>query len=377
MLTDPSVIETLKARSAVIKTMRKFFEKKSFLEVQTPIMTGLAGGAIARPFETTATEFPHRDLSLRIAPELWLKRLIVGGMERIFEIGPCFRNEGLDKTHNAEFTTCEFYAVKHDMSQLIAYTQDLLVDLASAVESLGYPLEPKNPAWLQYIKEKRYLVLDFLPTLSNLLGQALPALDSPTSKRDLLDIFTSKSLSIPPNPTTPRLLDKLCSIYLEPQSLNQPTWIIGIPSCLSPLAKSQMHHNSSSFSYPGVQQEVGLRAELFIDGKEVVNCYEEENSPFEQRRKFLEQQRYARQSSQLSPNSSDEANPVIDDEVMPVDESYLRALEWGLPPTGGWGCGIDRLVMLFTGRERISDVLSFGNLRHVTRAAETGEKGNS
>ena len=363
MLTDPSVIETIKARATIIKTLRTFFESKSFVEVQTPILSGQAGGATARPFSTIATEFSdRRNLTLRIAPELWLKRLIIGGMDRIFEIGPSFRNEGLDKTHNPEFSTCEFYAVGHDLPQLMQYTEDLLRQLALAVEGLNYPIPSHTKILLQSVQEE-YQVLDFLPALTKALNQPLPDLNSPTAQEELLNIFQSKSLPLPSTPTLPRLLDKLSSIYLEPQSVDgPPTWITNIPTCLSPLAKSYQHTCSTP------PQEVAARAELFINGNEVVNCYEEENSPVAQRRKFLDQQLYARQST-----SSSSSPKVKDEEVMPPDESYLQALEWGLPPTGGWGCGIDRLVMLFTGRERISDVLSFGSLRHVTHRVESRE----
>ncbi|EXJ95728.1 hypothetical protein A1O1_00852 [Capronia coronata CBS 617.96] len=368
MLTDPEVIETLKARSTLLRTMRTFFETRSFVEVSTPILTALAGGATAKPFETAATEFPNRKLSLRIAPELWLKRLIVGGMERIFEIGPSFRNEGLDKTHNPEFTTCEFYAVRHDLPQLMDYTKQLLSEIAIAIEALPHQQPPEVANLLQSVREP-YQEFDFIPTLNSALGVELPDLSSPEAPRQLLQIFESKDLPLPSNPTVPRLMDKLSSIYIEPRSMDRPTWIVNIPECLSPLAKSYIHPHAPN------RQPVAARAELFIQGKEVVNCYEEENSPFEQRRKFQEQQHYAHQSSPSNDGSPIQSQ-TVDEEAMKVDEDFLEALEWGLPPTGGWGCGIDRLVMLFTGKERIGDVLTFGNLRAVTRGAEKRHSGS-
>lgn len=362
MLTDPEVIETFKLRSLIIRTMRDFFEQKSFVEVQTPILAGLASGAVARPFETHATEFPDRILNLRIAPELWLKRLIVGGMDRVFEIGPSFRNEGLDKTHNPEFSTCEFYAVRHDLPQLMGYTQDLLAALARAVEASGFVQSPDTLALLQAVQGD-YQVIDFVPALNEALGQPLPDLTSPTAHAELLALFETKSIPLPSHANIPRLLDALSSIYLEPRSVDTPTWITNIPECLSPLAKS--------FRHPTLENSdlVAARAELFISGKEVVNCYEEENSPFEQRKKFTDQQVYARQQPPTPTSSAVAKKDVIDSEITPPDESYLEALEWGLPPTGGWGCGIDRLVMLFSGKRRIGDVLTFGNLRSVTRGA--------
>ncbi|OCT47734.1 Lysine--tRNA ligase, mitochondrial [Cladophialophora carrionii] len=363
MLSDPEIIETLKIRSTLTAAMRRFFETSSFVEVSTPILSAGAGGATAKPFETAATEFSERKLNLRIAPELWLKRLIIGGMDKVFEIGPCFRNEGLDKTHNPEFTTCEFYAVSHDLQQLIDMTEQLLASIRVAVQSVSHSLE-ERPLFQQL--QAGFQVLDFIPSLNSALGRELPNLTSPDAHSSLLSIFKSKDIALPSNPTIPRLVDKLSSIYLEPHSSEAPLWITNIPECLSPLAKSFIHPAAPN------AQPVAARAELFIQGKEIVNCYEEENSPFEQRRKFIDQQRYARAPS---PNTSDMAGPVEDKEAMKVDEDYLRALEWGLPPTGGWGCGIDRLVMLFAGRERIGDVLSFGNLRAVTRGAELVNQG--
>ncbi|KIY02836.1 uncharacterized protein Z520_01301 [Fonsecaea multimorphosa CBS 102226] len=371
MQTDPEIIETIKARATLIRTMRQFFESRSFIEVSTPILSAAAGGATAKPFETKATEFPHRKLSLRIAPELWLKRLVVGGMDRIFEIGPSFRNEGLDKTHNPEFTTCEFYAVGHDLRQLMDMTKQLVSDIGLAIKALPYQY-PHAPSYLLESTHGPYEELDFIPSLNSALGVDLPNLSSPSAHSDLLELFHSHNLPLPNNPTVPRLVDKLSSMYLEPQSLQKPLWITNIPECLSPLAKSYIHPTAPN------DQPVAARAELFIAGKEVVNCYEEENSPFEQRRKFVEQQKYGTlKSHPLSPDSksaSGDAEEDVDEEVMKVDEDYLQALEWGLPPTGGWGCGIDRLVMLFTGKERIGDVLSFGNLRAVTRGAAEEER---
>ncbi|KIW11366.1 lysine-tRNA ligase [Exophiala spinifera] len=356
MLTDPEVISTFKARSALIRAMRSFFEQLSFVEVSTPILSASAGGATAKPFETSSTHF-DRKLALRIAPELYLKRLMIGGMTRIFEIGPSFRNEGVDKTHNPEFYTCEFYAVDHELSQLKAYTHQLLTVIANAIQTL--PMAPSSEQSCLLIKQigegEHFAEFDFISTLNSELGSDLPNLSSPDAQKNLIEIFETKSLPIPSNPTVPRLVDKLASIYIEPKSLDEPIWITNIPECLSPLAKSYVHPSAPN------SQRVAARAELFIQGKEVVNCYEEENSPFEQRRKFTDQQRLARQN---------EDQDIVDEEAMLVDEDYIQALEWGLPPTGGWGCGIDRLVMLFTGRERIGDVLSFGTLRAVTRGAE-------
>jgi lysyl-tRNA synthetase, class II len=193
----------------------------------------------------------------------------------------------------------------------------------------------------------------------------LPNLAEPTPETlsAVLEIFKSKSIPIPENATLPRLLDKLSSSILESQC-EKPTWIINTPECMSPLSKSFIHPIAPN------NQPVAARAELFIAGREIVNCYEEENDPFEQRRKFKMQSVYGSTVAGQSSNTME-----IDPEAMKLDEDYLRALEWGLPPTGGWGCGVDRLVMLFTGKEKIGDVLSFGNLRAVARTAEKWKEG--
>lgn len=181
--------------------------------------------------------------------------------------------------------------------------------------------------------------VDFFAGLRTALGRPLPDLSAPEAVDQLKQLFNDYDIKLPKTPTLPRLLDRLSSLYLEPQC-NEPTWITHYPECLSPLSKS--------FVDPNTKQRVAARAELFIHGREYVNTYEEENSPFEQRRKFIEQLQYQEDIGEAD-----------------VDEDYIEALKWGLPPTGGWGCGIDRLVMLFSGSERIHDVLPFGNLRNV------------
>lgn len=339
MLVNDQVNQTLRLRSQVIQFIRGFLLKDSFLEVQTPIIADGAGGAIARPFSTTATEFSGKELALRIAPEIWLKRLVLGGMDRVFEIGPAFRNEGLDATHNPEFTTCEFYKSFTDLGELILMTENLLSGLANHVIDLRkypYTALPEFDATKFATPFKR---IEFIPAVEDGVGEKLPYLAADDAQKKLLALFTKHEITPPSSPTLPRLLDKLSSLYIEPHC-TAPTFIMHHPSCLAPLAKS--------FLDPNTQQLVSARAELFVHNREIANMYEEENSPFEQRKKFIEQAKWR-----------DEENKAL------VDESYLEALEWALPPTGGWGCGIDRLVMLFSGATRISDVLPFGSLRNV------------
>ncbi|KAJ5586808.1 uncharacterized protein N7459_002573 [Penicillium hispanicum] len=338
-LTDPVAADIIRARSALVQYLRQFFVDRSFMEVSTPIIGSVAGGAIARPFCTSATEFPDRQLSLRIAPELWLKRLVVGGFDKVFEIGPSFRNEGLDKTHNAEFTTCEFYHAYANLEDLMGISEKLLSGMASHIHAFnkGGTLQPTTVNFTTPFRR-----LDFLTGIEEQINRKLPDLTAPDALDQVHALFADLSLPLPANATLPRLLDDLCGRYLEPTCID-PTFIINPPECLSPLSKS--------FTHPTTNQRVAARGELFIEGKEIVNTYEEENSPFEQRRKFEDQLRYSKAAGEPGE----------------VDESYLEALEWGLPATGGWGCGIDRLAMLFTGAKRISDVLPFGNLRAVTR----------
>lgn len=192
--------------------------------------------------------------------------------------------------------------------------------------------------------------LDFVPAVEAAIGNKLPELTSPDAQAQIILLFNKCDVPLPSLPTLPRLLDRLSAKYLEPQCFG-PTWIVHHPECLSPLSKSFIH--------PDTQQRVSARAELFVRNTELVNCYEEENSPIEQRRKFEEQLQY----HEIDPEAG-------------IDEKYLQALEWGLPPTGGWGCGIDRLCMLLSGTNRIADVLSFGTLKNVVARGRDSKNPN-
>lgn len=332
----------LRLRALIYDYMRTYFIQSDFLEVETPIFEVNAGGAIARPFETVANEMSNMQLRLRIAPELNLKRLIVGGQDKIFEIGRVFRNEGVDNTHNPEFSTCEFYEVGATLPSLIARTEQMIFGLHNAIESLRSTYFPTLSAPEGIDFTAPFAQLPFIPTIEEASGRKLPDLSSPNASSELLAMFKDLEIEIPPNPTLPRLLDTLAEQYIEPLCLN-PTFITHHPEALSPLSKSYLD--------PSTNQRVAYRVELFINSREYVNAYEEENSPFEQRRKFLQQ---------LEFHADGEGA---------VDESYLEALEWGMPPTGGWGCGLDRLVMLFSSKKRIADVLPFGTLRNVVGIA--------
>lgn len=246
---------------------------------------------------------------------------------------------GLDKTHNPEFSTCEFYQAYANLDDLLTITESLLSGMAEHMRQLDQEgvFQPTSADFSMPFRR-----IDFTVDIEDRINRKLPDLSSPDAESQVRQIFNDLFLSLPENPTLPRLLDELCAIYIEPECVN-PTFIINPPECLSPLSKSFVH--------PVSNQRVAARGELFIEGNEVVNTYEEENSPFAQKRKFEQQ-------AQLStrPKKSDPK----------IDEGFLAALEWGLPPTGGWGCGIDRLCMLFTGVKKIGDVLPFGSIRAVS-----------
>jgi len=346
MLVDPHAIQTLRVRHLVEQQLNGFLSEDGFTKVNTPILTAGAGGAIARPFETEATELEGQKLNLRIAPELWLKRLVVGGMEKVYEIGPSFRNEGVDATHNPEFSTCEFYEAFATLEDLIVKTEKLLQSMKAVIDGERSSLDaiPQRDQLDDDLDfRKPFQRLEFIPTIEKELGRPLPALSDTSATRDVQAIFEDQDIPQPANPTLPRLLDALASRYIEPRC-QQPTFITNHPACLSPLSKH--------FTCPTTGQTVAARAELFIAGREYANMYEEENSPFAQRQKFEAQLQYRDVDGESDSTGG-------------LDEDYLKVLEWGLPPTGGWGCGIDRLVMLFAGRHRISDVLPFGTLRNV------------
>ncbi|KAI0474789.1 hypothetical protein F4859DRAFT_79488 [Xylaria cf. heliscus] len=352
LLVNQRTSDIIRLRSHIIKSMRDFFHEQDFLEVQTPILNDSAGGALARPFLTASTAFPHKQLSMRIAPELWLKRLVVGGNDRIFEIGQSFRNEGLDLTHNPEFTTCEFYSAYFNLTDLIQITENLITRLLHDVDEAITTRLTSLQKTAVVIPEGHWTQVEFIPALEEALGFRFPDLSQPEALEKLTSLLAERHASlVVPGMSLNKLLDNLAATYLEDASLHQPLFIIHHPACMSPLSKS--------FTCPKTGQLVSARAELFIEGREMANMYEEENDPFEQRRKF-ELQLQAKGSSTVA----DEEGPAE------VDESYVQALEHGLPPTGGWGCGIDRLVMFLSGASRISDTLAFGNLKNVVSLSQ-------
>jgi lysyl-tRNA synthetase class 2 len=325
----------LRTRSKIITYIRSFFDKLDFTEVETPLMNAIAGGATAKPFITHHNDL-NMDMFLRIAPELYLKQLIVGGMERVYEIGKQCRNEGIDLTHNPEFTTIEFYEAYADMYDLMDRTEELISGLVKHITG-GYETKFTTQSGEVYnINWKGpWRRIEMIPALEEACGEKFPPgdqLHTEETNEFLKRMLKKMKVECSPPQTNARMLDKLVGEFLEETCIN-PTFIHGHPQMMSPLAK---YHRT----IPGLCE----RFEMFTSKFEICNSYTELNDPFDQRMRFEEQ---ANQKSQG------------DDEAQMIDETFCQSLEYGLPPTGGWGMGIDRLVMLLTDNYSIKEVMAF------------------
>jgi lysyl-tRNA synthetase class 2 len=321
LIANEEARELFSARARVISTVRRFLDDEGFIEVETPVLQPLYGGAMARPF-TTHHNALDRELYLRIATELYLKRLIVGGLERVYEIGKNFRNEGVDTTHNPEFTVLEWYEAYADYLDVAERCERLVWVVAEAV---GYRGEVDlRPPWRR-------------ETLAGAI-QSRTGIDILADRdRDALAArMRDRGLAAPEDDNWAQLVDELVSKHVEP-TLIEPTFLLDYPVELSPLAKE---HRSA----PGLVE----RFEAYVDGMEIANAFTELNDPDEQRRRFEAQRRLARAG---------------DEEAQPYDEGFVEALEYGMPPTGGIGIGIDRLVMVMTGMRSIREVVLFPALR--------------
>ena len=328
LVVNDTVKEIFVLRSRIIQSIRHFFVQRDFLEVETPMMQPIPGGATAKPFKTYHSAL-GMELYLRIAPELYLKRLVVGGLERVFEVNRNFRNEGISVQHNPEFTMLEFYMAYATYRDLMTLTEELVSNILQEVHG-SHVIEYQNktidftPPW------QKISLFDALKERAGVNEEVLADVGAAT------DFARSKEIVLTKQDSLGKILAKIFDRLVEPYLIT-PTFIIGYPTEISPLSR----RNDED---PNITD----RFELFIGGKEIANGFTELNDPIDQRGRFLEQVAL-RESG--------------DDEAQFMDDDYIRALEYGLPPTAGEGIGIDRLVMLLTDSPSIRDVIFFPQMR--------------
>jgi lysyl-tRNA synthetase class 2 len=327
LIVNPQVKDIFAKRSAIIKALRDYLEANGFIEVETPMMHQIPGGATAKPFSTHHNALDI-DLYLRVAPELYLKRLLVGGYERVFELNKNFRNEGISTKHNPEFTMIEFYMAYKDYNFLMDFTEKIFSFIGEKVLGTlkvpyGDDMIDLTPPWPR------------IPLLEALKQKGVP--DEAITDRDKAFAWArEKKLDVKAGDSLAKILDEIFKEFIEPE-LVQPTFIIDYPVELSPLAKRKKDN-----------QELVERFELFITSREIANAFSELNDPADQKQRFLKQV---------------EAKKQGDEEAHWMDEDYVRALEYGMPPAAGEGIGIDRLVMLLTNSSSIRDVILFPQLK--------------
>ena len=327
LILNPDVKSTFQKRSKIIQSIREFLDNQEFLEVETPILQPIYGGANARPFTTHHNALDQK-LFLRIADELYLKRLIMGGFDRVYEIAKDFRNEGIDRNHNPEFTMLEFYCAYFDYEDCMDIVEDLIRHAAEKIDAVKVD-------WGDYKIDlsKKFKRRTFLGLIYEVTGHDLKNFEEDRIR----SICVENNIEIDPSANLGQILDQLMSELVEPK-LIEPTFVIDYPKLISPLAKS---HRSG-------EQDIVERFELFIGSAEFANSFTELNDPIDQRKRLEEQARL---------------KDLGDEEAQPIDENFIQAMESGMPPTGGVGLGIDRLTMMLTGNRWIKDVILFPTLR--------------
>jgi len=327
LVVNHDVKKTFIKRAKIISSIRQFLDNDGFIEVETPVLQPLYGGANARPFSTHHNSL-DQELYLRIADELYLKRLIIGGFEKVYELAKNFRNEGIDRNHNPEFTSLEFYQAYVDYEYMMDFVEKLIRSVASAIGD-------QKVIWgdLNIDLSKSFARKPIFELLSDATSTDVLQLN----EKELISICDKFKIDTPPKLNYGQLLDLLMSKLVEP-NLIQPTFVIDYPKAISPLAKK----------HRGCNPELVERFELFIGGMEFANAFSELNDPIDQRERFENQDKLGKEG---------------DEEAHPVDENFLQAVESGMPPTGGVGIGIDRLVMLLTNNRWIKDVILFPTLR--------------
>ena len=327
LIVNPDVRDTFVKRAKIISSLRGYLDDREFLQVETPVLQPLYGGANARPFTTHHNALDQK-LYLRIADELYLKRLIIGGIDRVYEIAKDFRNEGMDRNHNPEFTMLEFYWAYADYEDNMKLVEDMIRKVAESIDSL-------HPTWgdIKIDLSKPFQRRPLLELLKDATGEDL----TEASDQKMREVCKNNNIDVEANANYGQMLYEMMGNLVEPK-LIQPTFITDYPKVISPLAKK--HRNGN----PHLVE----RFELFIGGAEFANAFTELNDPIDQRERFEYQARLAASG---------------DDEAHPVDENFLQAVECGMPPTAGVGIGIDRLVMLLTENRSIKDVILFPAMR--------------